>query len=221
LIRPGGTHYPLSVPVTAAILENLHDVEERYNQITDRIFSLPSVLSRFEGTGRVTPKQATLIGAVGMAARSSGVYRDIRWSHPFAAYTFHSYRPVIMQKGDVWSRAMLRKKEVEISIGIIRTLLKKMQEEESGSTKIPEQCNPDYRMEFAPDMLAVSLVEGWRGEICHIGVTDKTGRISAYKVKDPSFHNWMALALAVRNQEISDFPLCNKSYNLSYCGTDL
>ncbi|MBN1199383.1 MAG: NADH-quinone oxidoreductase subunit C, partial [Bacteroidales bacterium] len=197
LIRPGGTHYPLSEPVTAAILKNLRDVEERYNQITDRIFSLPSVLNRFEGTGKVTPKQATLVGAVGMAARSSGVYRDIRWSHPFASYTSNAYQPVMMQKGDVWSRAMLRRMEVTASIGVIRTLLKILQEEASGSTNKPEHRKPDYTMEFLPDTLAISLVEGWRGEICHIAVTDHSGRICNYKVKDPSFHNWMALALAV------------------------
>jgi Ni,Fe-hydrogenase III large subunit len=69
--------------------------------------------------------------------------------------------------------------------------------------------------------MAISLVEGWRGEICHIAVTGQIGEMVLYKVKDPSFHNWMALALAVRNQEISDFPLCNKSFNLSYCGNDI
>ena len=76
-------------------------------------------------------------------------------------------------------------------------------------------------MLFHASSLAISLVEGWRGEICHIVVTGDDGRIIQYKAKDPSFHNWMALALAVRNQEISDFPLCNKSFNLSYCGNDL
>ena len=65
------------------------------------------------------------------------------------------------------------------------------------------------------------VTEGWRGEICHSAITDGSGRIIHYKVKYPSFHIWMALALAVRNQEISDFPVCNKSFNLSYCGNDL
>jgi Ni,Fe-hydrogenase III large subunit len=81
--------------------------------------------------------------------------------------------------------------------------------------------NPNYDLKLAPDSLAISLVEGWRGEICHIAITDDSGNIIHYKAKDPSLHNWMALALAVRNQEISDFPLCNKSFNLSYCGNDL
>jgi Ni,Fe-hydrogenase III large subunit len=72
-----------------------------------------------------------------------------------------------------------------------------------------------------PDSLVVVLVEGWRGEICHVGLTNARGLFSRYKIVDPSFHNWFGLAMAVRNQQISDFPLCNKSFNLSYCGHDL
>ncbi|PKP17569.1 MAG: hypothetical protein CVU06_13005, partial [Bacteroidetes bacterium HGW-Bacteroidetes-22] len=64
-------------------------------------------------------------------------------------------------------------------------------------------------------------VEGWRGEICHAAIIGDDGDLALYKIKDPSMHNWTALALAVRNNEISDFPICNKSYNLSYCGFDL
>jgi Ni,Fe-hydrogenase III large subunit len=70
-------------------------------------------------------------------------------------------------------------------------------------------------------MLAVALVEGWRGELCHVALTDERGMFTAYKVVDPSFHNWTGLAMALRDQQISDFPLCNKSFNLSYCGHDL
>jgi Ni,Fe-hydrogenase III large subunit len=73
----------------------------------------------------------------------------------------------------------------------------------------------------AAGQLAVALVEGWRGEICHVALTDDDGRFLRYKVVDPSFHNWFGLALALRGEQISDFPLCNKSFNLSYCGHDL
>jgi Ni,Fe-hydrogenase III large subunit len=73
----------------------------------------------------------------------------------------------------------------------------------------------------AANSLAVSIVEGWRGEICHVALTDSQGLFSHYKIIDPSFHNWIGLAIGLRNQQISDFPLCNKSYNLSYCGHDL
>ena len=67
----------------------------------------------------------------------------------------------------------------------------------------------------------VSLTEGWRGEICHVAITNDAGKFAAYKIVDPSFHNWFGLALALRDQQISDFPLNNKSFNLSYCGHDL
>ena len=72
-----------------------------------------------------------------------------------------------------------------------------------------------------PNKIVVSLVEGWRGAICHVAVTDAHGRFAHYKIVDPSFHNWFGLAVAMRDQQISDFPLCNKSFNLSYCGHDL
>ena len=162
-----------------------------------------------------------------MAAKSSGMYRDIRWSHPFSAYVGFMYEPVMLQKGDVWSRAMLRKMEVEKSIAVVRELIAeianyelRIANDEISNLK-SQSGNPKYDLHPASSSMVVSLVEGWRGEICHVAVTDDEGRIALYKAKDPSLHNWMALALAVRNQEISDFPLCNKSFNLSYCGNDL
>ena len=65
------------------------------------------------------------------------------------------------------------------------------------------------------------MTEGWRGPVCHTAITDSSGRFARYKVVDPSFQNWTGLMLALRDQQISDFPLCNKSFNLSYCGHDL
>jgi Ni,Fe-hydrogenase III large subunit len=110
---------------------------------------------------------------------------------------------------------MLRVKEVGESIKMVRELISIHKEQ---AENIPR---PVYDHNLKPDTFSLSLVEGWRGEICHSAVTNRSGRIIHYKIKDPSFHNWMALALAVRNQEISDFPVCNKSFNLSYCGNDL
>ena len=214
LIRPCGTRYPLTPEMKNDLLHHLEEVESRFNQITDRIFSMPSVLGRFEAIGKVTEQQALSIGAVGMAARSSGLARDTRWSHPTGSRRNNRYEPVVIPSGDVWARAQLRKLEVGRSITMIRELTR--QWEDAGS--VSEPC---YAFPFQPGTLAVSLTEGWRGEICHAAVTGNQGELLRYKVKDPSFHNWTALALAVRNQEISDFPLCNKSYNLSYCGHDL
>ena len=71
------------------------------------------------------------------------------------------------------------------------------------------------------EIFVISVVEGWRGEVVYIAMTDDKGMLTKYKIKDPSFNNWYGLALAVRNNGISDFPLCNKSFNLSYSGNDL
>ena len=116
------------------------------------------------------------------------------------------------QYGDIMSRLTVRKNEVLQSADYVLSLL------DEAPTKLPE---PDYRTPLAADSLSFALVEGWRGEICHVAVTDSRGRIACYKIKDPSMHNWLALALAVRSEGISDFPICNKSFNLSYCGHDL
>ncbi len=193
----------------------IDEVDKRFTEIAGRIYSMPSVLARFEDIGQVTRNQALGIGAVGMAARTCGINRDIRFSQPFQYFRKYKIQPVILESGDVLARGMLRVKEVGESIKMIRELIK-LHKELAGN--IPR---PVYDHKLRPGRFSLSLVEGWRGEICHSAVTDGSGRIIHYKVKDPSFHNWMALALAVRSQEISDFPVCNKSFNLSYCGNDL
>jgi len=214
LIRPAGSNYPLTKEVAESMVKNIAEVEKRYLQIMNRIFTLPSVLARFETIGKVTKKQASIVGAVGMAARSSGLKRDVRWSHPFMQNEQFEYEPIVLTKGDVWSRLKLRKLEIIKSMALIRELVGKFDFDILSE-------KPNYNLSFAPLSLSISLVEGWRGEICHTAITDENGKIIHYKIKDPSFHNWMALALAVREEEISDFPICNKSFDLSYCGHDL
>jgi Ni,Fe-hydrogenase III large subunit/NADH:ubiquinone oxidoreductase subunit C len=215
LVRPGGSNYPLSNDVVYEMRRVLDDTNRRFGEITDCIYSLPSVLSRFDDIGILTKQQGLTIGAVGVAARACGILRDIRITHPFQYYKNYSLKSVVLDTGDVLARGMQRNLEASQSIKIIRELIEIWQE------KLKDIKKPDYDYKLKPDSYAFSLVEGWRGEICHIAITDKKGNISHYKVKDPSIHNWMALALAVRNQEISDFPICNKSFNLSYCGHDL
>jgi len=156
-------------------------------------------------------EDVTAIGAVGMAARTSGVIRDIRTSHPHSLYSELQHEAKVKRHGDVYSRVQLRKNEVLQSLGYLRTLLSHLPDKhEAGKLSSPGE-----------NLFTLSLVEGWRGEICHCAITGSEGELVHYKIKDPSFHNWMALALSVRNNEISDFPICNKSFNLSYCGHDL
>ncbi len=215
-IRPAGSNYPLTGEVAQQVLNNIEDVEQRFKQLTTRIYTLPSVLARFEEIGILTPKQAHMTGIVGLAAKASNNKRDIRYSHPFQYYKHLDFLPVAMETGDMLSRALMRRYEVEQSIEMVKLLLEKHQ------LLINEEIpKPNYSLKLQANKFTISLVEGWRGEICHTAITNEKGELIHYKVKDPSLHNWMGLALAVRNQEISDFPICNKSFNLSYCGHDL
>lgn len=215
LIRVGGSHYHLTEHQRRAIMETLKDSYTRYRLISERIYSLPSVLSRFDGIGALTYKQVHDIGAVGMAARMAGLSRDIRKSHPFGMFVQTDFNPVIENTGDVLARGMVRMREAYASFEL---LLHWLQQDIAIDEKLPE---PVCNLKLRPSHFAIKLTEGWRGETCHAAVTGTDGNLVYYKIKDPSFHNWFALALAMRGQEISDFPICNKSFNLSYCGHDL
>lgn len=212
LIRAGKTNFPFTEKLALELTNMLAEYEKDFEEISDELFTLPSALARFEKTGVVTNDIAISLGTVGMAARTSAVKRDIRFSHPHDLYAGLHHQPIIKQNGDVYARARLRKKEINQSIGYIRRLIQVLPTDEF-----------DLYQMTAPSLnsFTISLVEGWRGEICHCAITDATGELMHYKIKDPSFHNWLAVALAVRNNEISDFPICNKSFDLSYCGHDL
>ena len=212
LIRAGKNNYPFTWELLSELINLLNDFEKDFEEISGELFSLPSALARFEKTGVITPQQATEIGTVGMSARMSGIKRDIRYSHPHDLFPELLHQPVIRNNGDVHARARLRKKEINQSIEYLRELTR---DAEQIKHHLDVLANP------SPRSFTISLVEGWRGEICHCAITDENGEILCYKIKDPSFHNWLALALAVRNNEISDFPVSNKSFNLSYCGHDL
>ncbi len=219
LIRPGRQPYPLTPALAADLRRVLDDFAPRFREMADVMFGLRSVSQRFEKTGIVTPDQALRIGAVGMAARMAGLTRDVRTTHPVLHYRAAPYRPVVEESGDVLARALLRRHEIEASLAYIRRLLADDAPVEPAPVE-PAPVEPAPLLP-APAHFALALIESWRGMICHAAVTDAAGALYHYKVVDPSFHNWLALALAVRNNEISDFPICNKSFNLSYCGHDL
>ena len=211
LVRPGGTGFDLDADRIAQAMERLesafHDVQNAVNLL----WTTPSVGARFEDTGRVPADVARDLGMVGMAARACGIPRDIRKTHPAGIYQFVHIPISTWLSGDVYARAYVRWLEIQRSVAFLR---KQLRELPAGPTRA-KVTTP------RPDMFCVSLVEGWRGEICHVATTDDLSRFATYKVVDPSFHNWTGLAMALRDQQISDFPLCNKSFNLSYCGHDL
>jgi len=211
LIRPGVDRFPFTPELAQRLLHILDHFEPDFTEMNKQLFNLPSALSRFERTGVVSIEDATAIGTVGMAARTSGVPRDVRSSHPHNLYPELQHEAKVKRHGDVYSRVQMRKNEVIQSLGYLRILL----------ANLPEKGEKAVLATPGKELFSLSLVEGWRGEICHCAITGTRGELIHYKIKDPSFHNWLALALSVRNNEISDFPICNKSFNLSYAGHDL
>ena len=212
LIRAGYNPYPFNRYLAERLLKILDAFEPDFIEMNGELSKLPSSLSRFERTGTLKYDQLLSIGTVGMSARMNALDRDIRISHPYGRYRDLNHEPILKHHGDVYSKVQIRKQEVLQSISYIRQWL----------TQIPNESQPQPQpLSLIPDTFSISLTEGWRGEICHAAITDNHGELIIYKIKDPSFHNWLALALSVRNNEISDFPVINKSFDLSYCGHDL
>jgi Ni,Fe-hydrogenase III large subunit len=211
MVRPGGVGWDVDGPRVEQMLERLQAALQDVSGATRLLWKSVSVQARFEETGTVSEQTCKDLGLVGLAARACGVVRDVRQDFPSGMFRFAFIPVSTWHTGDVFARAYVRTLEVQRSGQFVLQQLRTLP---PGALQTP--VGP-----LRPDSLAVSLVEGWRGEICHVAITDAQGKFAQYKVVDPSFHNWMGLALALRDQQISDFPLCNKSFNLSYCGHDL
>jgi Ni,Fe-hydrogenase III large subunit len=212
LVRPGGCRHDLEPERRRRLGERLAAaIADADEEAALWLWDAASVRSRFELIGVVTPRQASDLGLVGPAARACGLVRDIRFDHPAGWYRFAQPAVAVWPGGDVFARARVRGLELQRSGRFLKDELENGPEGEVDSGIAPP----------APDSLAVALVEGWRGEVCHTALTGPDGRFRRYKIVDPSFHNWSGLAMAMRGQAVSDFPICNKSFNLSYCGFDL
>ena len=211
LLRPGGVAFDLEPTRVDDLRRRLDKADREVTNAVELMFATASVPARFEDTGRVDTALAEAIGLVGPAARASGLPRDVRQDHPSGIYQVQHPPVSVWNSGDVFARATVRWLEIQRSLRFIREVL----------AGLPPEREDRPAGALAPESLVVTLNEGWRGEICHVAITDSQGHFARYKVVDPSFHNWFGLALALLSQAISDFPLCNKSFNLSYCGFDL
>ena len=211
LVRPGGCRYDLDASRSDQLLTKLRAALADAADAAAWFWEANSVRARFEGIGPVPTEQATAIGLVGVAARASGLVRDVRFDHPAGWHRFAQVPVAVWPGGDVFARARVRSLEIQRSG---KFLEEQMGLPPDGETKAESGA-------LAANSLAVALTEGWRGEICHVALTNADGRFRRYKIIDPSFHNWTGLALALRGQAISDFPICNKSFNLSYSAFDL
>ncbi|MEX2044161.1 MAG: hydrogenase [Opitutus sp.] len=211
LVRPGGCRHDLEPERLAQLADGLETAMGEVERASAWLWDAASARGRFENVGTVFAQQAAELGLVGPAARACGLVRDVRYNHPAGWHRLAQTSVAVWPGGDVFARARVRWLEVQRSGQFLR------EQFAAG----PEGGIRDNTAAPQPDRLAVALVEGWRGEVCHAALTDAAGRFRRYKIVDPSFHNWIGLALALRGQAISDFPICNKSFNLSYCGFDL
>lgn len=210
-ILPGGLRFDPGESTLMTLAQNLQTVRQDLQMVNGVVFDATSVLGRLDHTGIVSAEWAKSIGMVGPAARASGLDLDTRSQFPYGAYRYTHLPLITLSSEDVFARARIRSLEIDESI---RFILDQLENLPSGTVR--HEMKP-----IEGNAGVVSLVEGWRGEIAHYAFTNDDGTWMRYKIKDPSFHNWYGLGLALRNEAISDFPLCNKSFDLSYSGHDL
>ncbi len=210
-LRPGGSGMQLDAALAEVIRDNLALLRTDLAVIDDCVLSARTVRHRLAGVGVVSAETARQLGLVGMAARTSGVEIDARAARR-GAYAAHPIEICVETTGDCWARAALRIAEIGASLTWLDATMAGASAWRAHRAALPS---------LAPSQLVVSVVEGWRGEVVHCLETDERGGLIHYKAQDPSLRNWMGLAMAVRGNDISDFPICNKSFDLSYCGNDL
>ncbi len=208
----GGCAVDLDAGRLDEVVAELDRIEPDFSELESIIFANASLADRLETTGVLKERTAWDHAVVGVTGRASNINRDIRREHPFAAYKDLTLKVPVYHYGDVRSRMRVRIDEVHESMDLIRRVRKSAP---GGKITTDDVSTP------RPGEWALSAVEGWRGEILYFVMAGNDGMIHRCKVRDPSFVNWPAIQLAVLGNIIPDFPLINKSYNLSYAGTDL
>jgi Ni,Fe-hydrogenase III large subunit len=213
-LRPGGVRFGIDETLRPDLLATLGAFAKDIAEVNDLMLSARSVRSRFQGVGVVGQQAAREIGLVGLAARASGAAADTRADLPGRLYSAIPVAALTEESGDCWARLKLRMREIDESVRWLTQVLQAPMFD-LGAPALAS-VGPLWH-----DTLCVSVREGFRGPVVQALETGADGRLVHYKVQDPSLPNWFGLALAVRDNEISDFPICNKSFDLSYCGNDL
>jgi Ni,Fe-hydrogenase III large subunit/Ni,Fe-hydrogenase III component G len=206
----GGVRFDWGASQCKAIRQAIDSLRPDFDSLDDLIRDSSSTRDRLETTGILKPDIARDLGVVGIAGRASGIDHDLRRDFPHAAYELVAFTVPVYQQGDVLRRMRVRIDEVRQSFSIVEQLLSKLSE---GPIRVPVPVLPE-------NAVALGYVEGWRGEIFHWIRAGANNRIARCKVKDPSLQNWPALSEAILGNIIPDFPVVNKSFNLSYSGVD-
>ena len=210
MVAIGGVRRDWQQGQVEAILSTLEVFEREFRDLVAIFQSSNSTRERLERTGILRPQKASVLGVVGVVGRASGVDLDFRRDHPYAAYRHLPFRVPVYQAGDVRHRLLVRIDEVGESMQLIRAAVAQLPD---GPHRAPAHPIP-------PGRCAIGAGEGWRGEIVHWIRTGEGNCLERCKVKDPSLNNWPAIVEAMEGNIIADFPVINKSFNLSYSGTD-
>jgi Ni,Fe-hydrogenase III large subunit len=206
----GGVRFDWNVGQIEAVRRFVRDLRPEFDSLVGLIRESSSTRDRLETTGILKPETARDLGVVGIAGRASGFDHDLRRDFPHDAYDRVSLTVPVYQQGDVLRRMQVRIDEVNTALGIVEQL----------AAALPDGPIRVNLPPLAPGAVALGYVEGWRGEIFHWIRTAEDDRLARCKVKDPSLQNWPALSEAILGNIIPDFPVVNKSFNLSYSATD-
>jgi Ni,Fe-hydrogenase III large subunit/Ni,Fe-hydrogenase III component G len=206
----GGVRFDWNAEQLQAITACLNELQPDFNSLVELIRESSSTRDRLETTGILHPATARDLGVVGIAGRASGIDHDLRRDFPHAAYDRVKFSVPVYEEGDVLRRMQVRVDEVRQGLSIIEQLV----------AKLPPGPTQAKMLPMPPNAVALGYVEGWRGEIFHWIRTAPDERLARCKIKDPSLQNWPALSEAILGNIIPDFPVVNKSFNLSYSGTD-
>lgn len=205
---PGGLRSDLDSSKVAEFAEAIARASRDFSKIARMIVDTPSIQNRFETAGILSQEAARDLAVVGPVARASGIDLDVRRDHPYGYYRKHPMEVPVTHYGDVMARARIRIAEAAISAQLIQETAQSLP---GGSAFTPATCQAHIQ--------GFSAVESPRGELCY-WVEAQGGRVTRCHIKSPSFQNWPAMPLAVAGNIIADFPLINKSFNLSYSGCD-
>jgi Ni,Fe-hydrogenase III large subunit len=193
------------------LLHTTDAITRDYKELMKLLLGTVSHVERLENSGRLSRDIAMKLGVTGVAARASGINDDMRKAHPHLLYDRLDFEPHTMVRGDVFSRMMVRAAETECSLAMINELLEKRHQ---GELAVETVDLPAYSS-------ALGYTETPRGSVFYWVKSDKDGKPLRVKLRSPSYCNWPAVPFAVHGNIVPDFPLCNKSFNLSYSGCDM
>jgi Ni,Fe-hydrogenase III large subunit len=208
IICQGGLSKDIPPQALGDLSRYLEDFLPRLKAAQDIVYATSSVVDRLETTGVIKPELINLLNITGPAARASGIEIDTRRDHPYGIYPSLEFQRRTGEKGDVLARFNVKAQEINDSVAMIRTLISQLSDGEV------------FTEMYVKNGYALTLIEAPRGQNLH-WVNLKNGVIDRYKVRTASFCNWQAIEHAVLGNIVPDFPLINKSLNLSYAGTDL